>query len=216
MGMRGRYNFLNMARYGDYNEQSYRAQFNKSFDFLKFNIGLIKSKCSKNLIIAFDPSYIPKSVNNTEHLGYFWSGVSGKALKGLVIGGFALVDIENNTAMHLESIQTPNNKELKAQGLSMVHHYSNSIIKRANSLTSIASYLALDGYFAKHTFIDAITSETSLQIFSKLRGDANLMYLTKEVKSKVACRPKNMMVNLTLLILICDGLNLLEKMKPLK
>jgi len=34
MGLRGRFNFLNMARYGKYNEQSYRNNFSNSFDFL--------------------------------------------------------------------------------------------------------------------------------------------------------------------------------------
>ena len=73
MGMRGRYNFLNMARYGQYSEQSYRNNFNERFDFMQLNLELIKHSCSKKLVIAFDPSYIPKSGKHTEHLGWFWS-----------------------------------------------------------------------------------------------------------------------------------------------
>ena len=92
LGLRGRYNFLNMARYGEYNEQTYRNQFDKKFDFIGFNTDLIKSHCSRQLINAFDPSYIPKSGKNTEHIGMFWSGCSQKALRGLEIGGFAVVD----------------------------------------------------------------------------------------------------------------------------
>lgn len=190
MGMRGRYNFLNMARYGSYSEQSYRHQFSHSFDFISFNIELIKSKCSKHLIIAFDPSFIPKSGKDTEHLGYFWSGASGKALKGLELGGLAAVDIDNNTAMHLEAMQTPSSKELKVQGLTLVDFYSNSIIERAHLLTGLSPYLVVDGYFAKQTFVCTITKNTSLHIVSKLRSDANLMYLDNQVKSKTVGRPK--------------------------
>ena len=34
LGLRGRYNFLNMARYGDCSEQTYRNQFDKPFNFV--------------------------------------------------------------------------------------------------------------------------------------------------------------------------------------
>lgn len=87
LGLRGRYNFLNMSRYGAYSEKSYRNNFFKKFDFMKFNVELVKQTCSGQIVIAFDPSYIPKSGKETEHLGWFWSGTSGKAMKGLEIPG---------------------------------------------------------------------------------------------------------------------------------
>ena len=146
MGMRGRYNFLNMARYGEYSEQSYRNNFNERIDFLELNVELIKESCSKNLVIAFDPSYIPKSGKHTDHLGYFWSGISGKALKGLEIGGLAAIDIDNNTAMSLEAIQTPSSKELKEQGMSLVNHYANIIVARKDTLRSLSAYFVADGF----------------------------------------------------------------------
>ncbi len=37
MSIRGRINFLQLARYGKYKEQRYRQQFEKLFDFLSFN-----------------------------------------------------------------------------------------------------------------------------------------------------------------------------------
>mgnify|MGYP001567086838 FL=1 len=76
MGIRSRYNFLNMERHGLYSEQSYRNNFCEDFDFLNFNKELINQSCSSHKIIAFDPSYIPKSGKHTEHLGWFWSGTS--------------------------------------------------------------------------------------------------------------------------------------------
>ena len=48
MGMRGRYNFLNMARYGEYSEQSYRNNFNERFDFMQLNLELIKEFVLRN------------------------------------------------------------------------------------------------------------------------------------------------------------------------
>ncbi len=57
IGIRGRYNFLSMARYDAYSEQSYRNNFEKEFDFMRFNLELITQSCSSHRIVAFDPSY---------------------------------------------------------------------------------------------------------------------------------------------------------------
>ena len=37
MYLRGRYNFMNMERYGSYSEKSYRNHFSEKFDFMSFN-----------------------------------------------------------------------------------------------------------------------------------------------------------------------------------
>jgi hypothetical protein len=190
MGMRGRYNFLNMSRYGNYSEQSYRNNFENDFNFIDFNVELINKSCSTHKVIAFDPSYIPKSGKHTDHIGWFWSGTSGKALKGLEIGALAVIDVENNTAMSLEAVQTPSAKELKAQGMTLVDHYAKIIIERGKLLYKLSSYLVVDGYFSKQSFIESIINETQLQIISKLRADANLMYLYNGQQIVQRGRPK--------------------------
>jgi hypothetical protein len=192
LGLRGRYNFLNMARYGEYVEQTYRNQFDKAFDFIEFNTNLIKSNCSRHLVNAFDPSYIPKSGKETEHLGKFWSGSSQKVLKGIEIGGFAVIDVENNTAFSLESIQTPSTKELKTEGKTLVAHYVSLVIERKEKLISFSRYLAVDGYFAKKEFINPIMNQTELQVISKMRSDANLYYIYKGESTGLRGRPKTL------------------------
>jgi len=177
LGMRGRYNFMNFSRYGEYCEQSYRNNFARPMDFMAFNRSLVQQHCSPHKILAFDPSYIPKSGKHTEHLGMFWSGVSGKALKGLEIGGIAVVDIENNTALSLEAVQTPSPKALKAAGKTLIDHYAQTLVERKDTLKSISDYLAVDGYFAKAGFIEPITEQAGLHVVSKLRSDADLKYL---------------------------------------
>ena len=111
---------------GTCSEQHYRNQFNKPFDFLSLNKELIKDHGSKHLTIAFDPSYIAKSGRSTPGLGYLWSGVASKAKCGLEISGIAAIDIENDTAFHLEAIQTPN--DLKSE--SLLDHYPHRLIQR--------------------------------------------------------------------------------------
>jgi len=192
LGLRGRYNFLNMARYGQYSEQTYRNQFSQPFDFVEFNTIMIKSYCSSNLVNVFDPSYIPKSGKETEHLGMFWSGCSQKALRGLEIGGFAVVDVDNNTAFSLEAVQTPASKELKAEGKTLVNHYASLVIERKDVLLSFSKYFAVDGYFAKKEFIQPITNQTDLHIISKMRQDANLYHIYKGLPTGKKGRPQTL------------------------
>jgi len=125
LSMGGRFNFLQMGREGDYHEQTYRNNFSKSFDFLRFNLHLVNNQCSKDIIIGFDPSYISKSGKYTKGVGYFYSGCAGKNERGLEIGNLAAIDVNQNTAYHLEAIQSPNVVELRTRhGYTLVDHYA--------------------------------------------------------------------------------------------
>ena len=42
MVIRGRYNFVNLSRYGEYIEDTYRNNFARPFDFLSFNQQLVE------------------------------------------------------------------------------------------------------------------------------------------------------------------------------
>lgn len=190
LSMRGRYNFKGMERYGSYNEKSYRLHFEKDFDFLKFNTLLRELQLSDNCIVAFDPSYLPKSGKHTPHKGIFYSGCLGKATGGIEIGGLGIIDLTHNTAFNLEAIQTPSPEELKAKGLSLVDHYAQLIIDRSKQIRRISKYLAVDGYFAKVKYVDQIKASTELEIICKLRQDANLKYLYKGSKRQGRGRPK--------------------------
>ncbi|HHH53891.1 MAG TPA: hypothetical protein ENK91_09550 [Bacteroidetes bacterium] len=191
LSMGGRFNFMQMGREGDYNEQTYRNNFEKPFDFLKFNTELVKHHTSKHVILVFDPSYITKSGKQTPNLGYFYSGKASRYKKGLEIGGIAAVDLNQNTAYHLEAIQSPAaNKESVNDHYTLVDHYADLIIKRASELEQISNILVVDGYFPKYKFIEPIKRRTNLTVISRLRDDANLKYIYNGVKSKGRGRPK--------------------------
>ncbi len=86
LSIKGRINFLQLARYGKFKEQRYRQQFEKTFDFLSFNKELTLSNGSGNFVIAFDPSYINKSGKKTPGLNWYWSGCAGQSKWGLEWG----------------------------------------------------------------------------------------------------------------------------------
>ena len=175
--VRGRFNFINIGRYCESSEQTFRNQFKTAFDWFSINLKLVNEIKTGPLIAVFDPSYISKSGKLTPNLGYFWSGVAQSALKGLEIGCLALVDLTAETAFHLSASQTPNPKMLKTQGKTLIDHYLESILAVGSELVKVVEYLVVDGYFAKKEFINSIRIKLGLHVITKLRRDANLRYL---------------------------------------
>jgi len=189
LGLPLRYTMLNLGRIGGYCEKSIRLHFEKLFDFVGFNTALIKKSCGKELIAAFDPSYIPKSGKQTPGLGRWWSGKDQCTLKGLEISSLAIVDTAAGTAMSLEAVQTPSKEVLQAKKQNLVSHYVSIIKKQMPTLKSMVKYLAADGYFMKHDFIVPLLNE-GLHVITKMRPDANLRYPYSGTKKSGRGRPK--------------------------
>ncbi|MBF0243594.1 MAG: transposase [Desulfamplus sp.] len=187
VSLRGRMNFLNMERQGTYSEKSYRLHFEQSFDHFAFNKHLIATYCSGNKIIAADCSYIPKSGKETPHIGKFWSGCASKALKGLEISSLAVIDVDNNTGMHLECKQTT---ESSNDEESRVDFYLQQVIDKKDELKQLADYIVADGAYAKQKYVDGLLEKTELHLISKLRKDADLTYLYTGEMSKGRGRKK--------------------------
>lgn len=174
VALRGRFNFLNMARYGSYSERSYRSNFSQEFDFVAFNTALIVEHCSTRLSWIFDPSFIAKSGKKTPGVGYFWSGCAGKVKHGLELGGMALADHENHTAMHYHGTLTPKMKEDET----LLGYYASHFTKdeaTIERLQTLSKQVTVDAYFSKITFIEPLC-EAQYDVTSRLRNDAHLRY----------------------------------------
>lgn len=184
LGILGKINFLQLSRYGKHCEQRYRNQFEKTFDFMELNYLLIENNCSKNLTIAFDPSYINKSGKSTPNVGWYWSGVSGCSKWGLELGGIAVIDVENHSAFHLEAVQT-----IKRTDQKLLDVYANTIIDRKEALLKVSKYLVVDAYFSKEPFVSSIC-ESGFEIVSRLRTDAHLQYAFLGKQKMGRGRPK--------------------------
>lgn len=169
---------------------TFHNQFEKAFDFLSFNIELCDDQIKGRKVLAFDPSYVPKSGKHTPNVDYYYSGCLGRPARGLEIGGLAAVGIDDNTAFHLQAIQTVSRQKLNEKEMTLVDFYAQTIIDAAPRIGHISSHLAVDGYFAKLSFIAPIKAQTGLDIICKLRKDANLKYLYRGPKRKGPGRPK--------------------------
>ena len=185
LSIKGRVNFLQLSRYGKFKEQRYRQQFEKPFDFLEFNYQLTRSCGGGKYAIAFDPSYISKSGKKTPGLNYFWSGVAGKTKWGLEIGGIAAIDIDNHTAFHLEAVQTLPDDNFKT----LTEWYVHALVSRKATLTKLSNIIVADAYFSKNTFVAPICNE-GMEVISRFRDDADLLYLYKGERTGKKGRPK--------------------------
>jgi len=189
LSIKGRINFLQLGRFSPYCEQTHRIQFEKEFDFFAFNRLLTEEIVSKDCIIAFDPSYIPKSGKLTYGSGRFWSGSAKAAKLGLEIGGFAVVDVEHNTAFHLKAWQTPGFDKPDAGQFNLLSHYASLVTENAKAFKEISKYLVADAYFSKKPFVDSVL-KSGLHFISRLRDDSVLMYKYSGKPTGKKGRPK--------------------------
>ena len=174
LSIKGRVNFLQLARFGNFKEQRYRQEFEKPFAFLDFNKELALSHGVKRFVIAFDPSYISKTGKKNPGVDWYWSGCAGRAKWGLEIGGLAAIDLDNHTAFHLEAVQTLIEDK---QASSLTDWYVSVIKERKETLSSISKYLVADAWFSKKPFVDQITA-MKMHLVSRLRDE---MYRLQEI-----------------------------------
>ena len=81
-----RYNFLNLSRYGGYSDRAIREQLAKPLPFMELFDGLYRPLQQKECILAFDPTFVPKSGKHTPGVYKFWNGSHQRAEKGLEAG----------------------------------------------------------------------------------------------------------------------------------
>src|SRR5262252_11148242 len=101
--LRGRVNFRNRSRYGDYSERTIARQFRRPFDWPDFHQRVLMTALAPHaeLISAHDASFLAKSGKRTFGLGHFFNGCASRAERGLEISTLAVVDIARRRAFTL-------------------------------------------------------------------------------------------------------------------
>jgi len=184
LSIKGKINFLQLSRYSKYCEQYFRINFENKFNFQDFNRRLILNLKIKECITAFDPSYIAKSGKCTFGMNKYWSGCAKQAKWGLDICGFAVVDILQNTAFHLNAIQTPLFKDM-----TLLDYYCQIVKENYLYFKELSNYMVADAYFSKKKVVDTMLS-LGLHFISRLRDDSVLMYIYQGETTGLKGRPK--------------------------
>ncbi len=94
-------NFTQMGRYSDSSEQRFRQLFEREFDWIQFNLFLMRQRFGESVrkAIAIDVSYISTSGKKTPYIGKFWSGCASQVKRGVEILGIGIIDIDSRDCM---------------------------------------------------------------------------------------------------------------------
>lgn len=194
LALRGRVNYRNLARYGDYSERSYARQFAQPFPWLAYHAQVIQRAvpATHELIAAQDASFIPKSGKKTYGLGKFYNGCAGRAERGLEISALAVIDVAQKGAYAAAVAQTPapvpQLKKEQAE-LTRLDHAIVQLQTARPHLPNWIRYLAADGWYAKQKYVDAAVA-LDLAVVTKLRNDANMRFRFTGPRTGQRGRPK--------------------------
>ena len=105
----GRATFRNLSRYSAYVEKTFSRWFRRKVDWAGLNVAAIRAvvPADHESVLAFDPSYVPKSGQHTAGRGYFGNGSTGRAERGLEVNALSWVDVTANTAYAISAEMTP-------------------------------------------------------------------------------------------------------------
>ena len=177
----GRATFTNLSRYSGICERTYRRQYQRSFNFIKFNGELIQQAMEPQSpkILAVDCSFIPKSGKQTYGLDYFYNGSAAKAEKGLEISAMAVVDVSNNIGYTLSVQQTAQtnaeSEKTEQTEITRINYYLEQLAATSPYLPSSLRYEVTDWFYSKFKWIKGVT-DLELEAIGKLRRDADLRF----------------------------------------
>lgn len=192
-GVRGRHNFVNLGRHGDYTEFTYRKHFQRPVDWLAANTDLAVRFCGPRRIIALDPTYLPKAGRHTAGVGYFHSGTAGKRQWGLEVTGLACVDLDDRVALHLDAVQTVDREADET----LLDYYAVLVELRAPKLLALSRTLVADAYFSREPFVGRIVG-AGFTFVSRLRQNVALRYYYTGPATGGRGRPKTYGANVDL------------------
>lgn len=172
----GKVNFSNLSRYSPLKEKTYRRQFEKAFDFIELNAGVIEAATEPgdSLLGVMDSSFIGKSGKTTFGRDWYYNGCASRVEKGLEVSLVGVVNVETEQGYALSVEQTCSQCDFPE--LTRIDQAVDQLVRVRPHLPASIRYLAVDGAYVKEKFIIGVR-QLDLHVLSKLRRDANLRYL---------------------------------------
>jgi IS4 transposase len=172
----GKVNFMNLSRYSQRNEKTFRRQFKQGLPAGKFNAAFVEIEIPETheVIGVLDASFNPKSGKQTFGLDRFYNGSHGRVERGLEISLLAVVDTVTENAYGIHAQQTDSQSQYPL--ITRTEQYLMQVQENRRNLPERVQYLAVDNAYANAPFIEGVLSE-KLDIISKLRQNANLHYV---------------------------------------
>jgi len=209
--MKSRITMLGISRWNE--KHSYKTIerfFDKKLNWLEIKWQLIKKVIGKEVILVADESTISKAGKKTYGLGYFYSGLQSRPIKGISFLSFSLIDVEERRAYPIFTKQmkkskkkeikkepkkkvgrpkgskNKNSKDKRLTGTFKVVSYFLKIILKVVKIPTLR-YFVYDGAFGNNAGIQA-TKKANLHLISKLKKNSAL-YFKCNKKRKGRGRP---------------------------
>jgi len=190
LAVRGRFNFVNLSRYSTYDERTLRRHFSCDFAWGTFNRHLVEALLptasqGREVILAMDASFVPKSGKHTTGLAYFFNGCVGRSEKGLELSLVSAMDVIANTAYTLHAQQTlpsktnqtnKTNKTQEEETETRLTLYLQHLEATRAYWPQGVRHVVVDGYYTRRPFVEGARA-LGLEVVGKLRRDANLCFL---------------------------------------
>jgi len=199
---------LGISRWNEeYSYKTIERFFDKRLDWLGIKWELIKRVIGKEVILVADESTVSKSGKKSYGLGYFYSGLQNRPIKGISFLSFSLVDVQSRRAYPLFTKQmkkqkkeeskrevkkkvgrpkgskNKNSKDKRLKGTFRVVSYFLKIILKVIKLPSLR-YFVYDGAFGNNAGVQA-TRKSGLHLISKLKKNSALYFkCTKKRKGR--------------------------------
>ena len=172
----GKVNFMNLSRYSNRHEKTYRRQSKKGLKAGKFNAAFVSLEIPEDheVISLLDASFTPKSGKKTFGLDHFYNGSHGRVERGLELSLLAVVDTVTENAYAIHASQTYSQSLYPL--MTRTEYYLMQVQENRGNLCERVRYLAVDSAYANAPFIEGVLAH-KLEIISKLRQNANLHYV---------------------------------------
>ena len=187
----GRVTFRPLSRDRPYHEKTFARWCARDVDVVSLHRAAIVEVVpqSHEHVLAFDPSFVPKSGKRTSGLDLFWNGAHRRAEKGVEIATLAWIDVTHNSAYTLSVEQTSRAPHRSAEetriDADLAHIARVVTTQPLQALTD----LAVDGYCSTKKFVDGICA-LDWHVIGKLRRDAKLRHLDSGPRGDGPGRPK--------------------------
>ncbi len=194
---------LSISRWSEkYSYKTIERFFDKKIDWLSIKWNMVKSVIGEEVILVADETTVSKSGKSTYGLGYFYSGLHNRAIKGVQFLSFSLIDVKSRRAYPLLTKQlkqrrkkkeskdkvkrgrgrpkgskNKNSSEIKLKGLFRVVNWYLKTVKKAVGLPQLR-YFVYDGSFGNNAGVQAVR-RVDLHLISKLKKNASLYFQFK-------------------------------------
>ena len=178
----GRATYRNLSRYCPMSERRFSRWYARDLDFSGFNAKLLSQALPVTGVktAAIDASFMSKSGQHTQGLGWFYNGSAGAAQRGLEISMISIVDIQSNTAYALDARQT-----LDIAGQSRTAYYAEQLVSQAPVMKSQGiRYVAADAYYSARQKTHKILIYMSLLLFL-YNEDSSLRVIKPRFRVKI-------------------------------